>query len=80
MQGKIASKIPSLLQKGILAKERINLDRKLGKIFDNVTNYFATSYCYSKKNPLLKSHPRYSNKVVQHLFSSVLVGSGSLIE
>ena len=80
MQGKIASKIPSLLQKGILAKERINLDRKLGKIFDNVTNYFATSYCYSKKHPLLKSHPRYFNKIVQNLFSSVLIGSGSLIE
>ena len=50
MQGKNPSKIASLLQKGILAKEKFNLDRKLGKTFDNMTNYFATSYYYLKKN------------------------------
>ena len=80
MQGKIPSKIPSLLPKGILAKEKNNLDPKFGEIFDNMTNYFVTSYYYSKKNPLLKSHPRYSNKIVHHLFGSLLIGSGCLIE
>ena len=38
MQGKKPSKIPSILQKGILAKEKFNLDRKFGKTFDNMTN------------------------------------------
>ena len=80
MQGKKPSKIPSLLQKGILAKEKFKLHLKLGKTFDNMTNYFATSHYYSKKNPLFKSHPRYSTKIVIHLFSSVLIGSGYLIE
>ena len=50
MQGKNPSKIASLLQKGILAKEKFSLDRKLVKTFDNMTNYFATSYYYLKKN------------------------------
>ena len=50
MQGKKSSKIPSLLQKGVLAKEKFNLDRKLRKKFANMTNYFATSHYYSKKN------------------------------
>ena len=80
MQGKKPSKILSLHQKEVSAKEKFNLDRKLTKRFDNMTNYFATSHYYSKKNPLLKSHPRYSNEIVNHLFSIVLIGIGCLIE
>ena len=80
MQGIKPSKVPSLLQKGILAKEKFNLDGKMRKIFDNMTNYFIDSHYYSKKNPIFKSHPLYSNKIVNHLFSGVLIGSGCLIE
>ena len=79
MQGKNPSKIPSLLQSGILANKKFNFDRKLGKLYDNMTNYFATSHYHSKNNPVFKSHPRYSNKIVNHLFSSALSGSGCLI-
>ena len=70
----------SLLQKIILAKDKFNLDRKFRKTFDKMTNYFATSHYYAKKNPLFKTHPRYSNKIVNRLFSSVLIGSGCLID
>ena len=80
MQGKNPSKIASLIQKGILAKEKFSLDRKLGKTFDNMTNYFATSHYFSKKYPHLKSHSCCSNKIVNHSFSSVLIGSNCLLE
>ena len=80
MEGKKPSKIPSRLQKGILAKEKFNLDQNLRKTFDNMTNHFSTSHNYSRKKLLFKSHTRYSNKIVNHFFSSALIGSDCLIE
>ena len=57
MQEKNPSKMPSFLQKGILAKEKLKLDQKLRKPFDNICNYFAHSRYYSKKNPLSSHTP-----------------------
>ena len=58
MQGEYFSKIPSLLQKEILAKENFNLGRKLRKTFDNMANHFANSHS-KEESPFQVTSPLF---------------------
>ena len=79
MQGKKPSKLPSLLRKGVLTKEKFNLDQKWEKYSTPWPIILPTLLLLKEEFPIQVTS-RYSNKIVNHLLSNVLIGSGCFIE